>query len=143
MLSNIDGFGKHNEIQSFLAFVVFCVEKTGCYRWFTTQMWVFPCIFSYLPFDYCAENGMYSYIHRCLHCLPFGHLYIYLLFLLLIISLALGSLALEWFRRGSTNRCIHCVNWMIYWTTWNNSLPYMTQVIKAFTLNFSSFFITN
>ena len=81
-------------------------------------------------------NGMYSYIHWCLHCLPFGHLYIYLLFLLLIISL-------ERFRRGSTNRCIHCVNWMIYWTTWNNSLPYMTQVIKAFTWNFSSFFITN
>ena len=28
-------------------------------------MRLFPCIFSYLPFDYRAENGMYSYIHRC------------------------------------------------------------------------------
>ena len=28
-------------------------------------MRLFPRIFLYLPFDYRAENGMYSYIHRC------------------------------------------------------------------------------
>ena len=28
-------------------------------------MRLFPRIFSYLPFDYRAENGMYSYIHQC------------------------------------------------------------------------------
>ena len=41
-----------------------CVEKTRCYWRFTTRL--FPRIFSYLPFDYRAENVMYSYIHRCL-----------------------------------------------------------------------------
>ena len=29
-------------------------------------MRLFPCIFSYLPFDYRVENAVYSYIHRCL-----------------------------------------------------------------------------
>ena len=27
-------------------------------------MRLFPCIFSYLPFDYRAEKGMYAFIHR-------------------------------------------------------------------------------
>ena len=42
-----------------------CVEKTRCYRRFTTRMRLFPHIFSYLPFDYRAENFMNSYIHLC------------------------------------------------------------------------------
>ena len=42
-----------------------CVEKACCYRRFTTRMQLFPRIFTKLPFDYRAKNGIYSYIHRC------------------------------------------------------------------------------
>ena len=75
-----------------------------------------------------------------LHCQPFGNLYLHLL-LSLIISLAPGSLDLERFWRSSTSRWIHFANQMIHWTTWNHSLPYVTQVIRALTQIFLQAFL--
>ena len=92
-------------------------------------------------FDYRAKNGRYSCIYRCFTLLTIWTSVYTFIFLALLISLALGSLSFERFRRDSMNRWIQCANQTIHWTTWSNSLPYMTQVIKAFTLIFFQAFL--
>ena len=49
----------------FWCLLAVCVEKACCYRRFTTRMRLFPRIFTQLPIDYRAKNGIYSHIHRC------------------------------------------------------------------------------
>ena len=56
--------GQRKEMRCFLAFF-------SCWRWENAllsaihRIQLFPRIFKYLPFDYRAKKGIYSYIYRC------------------------------------------------------------------------------
>ena len=65
MSSNVHGLVNVKKYDVFWRLLAVCVEKTCCYQRFTTRMQLFPRIFTKLPFDYRAKNGIYSYIHRC------------------------------------------------------------------------------
>ena len=65
MSSNVHGLVNVKKYDVFWRLLAVCVEKTCCYRRLTTRMQLFPRIFTKLPFDYRAKNGIDSYIHRC------------------------------------------------------------------------------
>ena len=65
MSSNVHGLVILKKCDFFWRLLAVCIEIACCYRRFTTRMRLFTRIFTKLPIDYRAENGIYSHIHRC------------------------------------------------------------------------------
>ena len=64
MSSNVHGSVILKKCDFFWRLLAVCIEIACCYRRFTTRTRLFTRIFTKLPIDYRAENGIYSHIHR-------------------------------------------------------------------------------
>ena len=62
--SNVHGLVILKKCDFFWRLLAVCIEIACCYRRFTTRTRLFTRIFTKLPIDYRAENGIYSHIHR-------------------------------------------------------------------------------